>query len=298
MEVSPVALPRRDPRAVDAYAPSEIARRVRSAGVEDANRGIVATLWLSVIGGSMLGLAAAASTAAMAGSDAGFGPTRVIGGIVFALGLALVMTGGGELFTSNNLIAMAWASGRVRTWPVVVNWVVVYAGNIVGAASIAALLVIGGAYGAGDGLFAAQALETAVAKSSRTFVQDVALGVVGNTLVCLAVWACFSARTTTDRMLACLLPMIALVVLNADHVVANIHYFAAGMALRFDPDAVAAAGLDAAALAEVAPAGVVANLAGVTLGNIIGGSVLVAAVYWFVYLRGADDEREDVADAT
>ena len=296
MEVSPVPVPGRDPRTIDAYTPTEVAQRVRTAGVEDAHRGIVQTFWLAVIGGAMLGLAAAAATAAVAGGPTGTGLPRVVGGVVFGLGLAMVMTGGGELFTSNNLIAMAWVSRQIRTVQLAANWIVVYIGNVVGAVSIVVLLTVGGAYGS-NRAFAGQALATAATKSSRAFEQDVALGILGNTLVCLAVWVCFGARSTTDRILACVLPMMALYVLNVDHVVANLHYLAAGLVLRTDSTAVAASGLSATALEQLSFASMLANLAGVTIGNVIGGSILVAAVYWFVYLR-PDDARKAAADAS
>ncbi len=288
MEVSPVPVPGRDPRSLDAYTPTEVAQRVRTAGVEDARRGVVQTLALGLIGGSMLGLAAAASTAAMTETPAGYGLTRVVGGLVFGLGLALVMTGGGELFTSNNLISMAWVSRQVRTSELALNWVVVYIGNAIGTASIPVLLHIGGAYGGGDDAFGGRALVTAAAKLGRGFEQEIALGIIGNTLVCMAVWLCFGARSTTDRILACILPMAALVALNADHVVANLHYLTAGLLLRTDPGAVAASGLDAEALEQISVMAALGNLGAVTIGNVIGGSVLVAAVYWFVYLRPAD----------
>ena len=296
MEVSPVPVPGRDPRTIDAYTPSEVAQRVRTAGVEDAHRGLMQTFWLAVIGGSMLGLAAAAATAATAGSATGTGLTRVVGGLVFGLGLGMVMTGGGELFTSNNLIAMAWVSRQIRSMELALNWIVVYIGNAVGAISIVALLMVGGVYGS-NREFAGQALTTAAMKSSRAFEQDIALGILGNTLVCLAVWVCFGARSTTDRMVACVLPMMALFVLNVDHVVANLHYLAAGLVLRTDPGAVAASGLSDAALDQLSLANMLANLTGVTIGNVIGGSVLVAAVYWFVYLRPADAAAKATADA-
>ena len=297
MEVSPVPVPGRDPRTIDAYTPTEVAQRVRTAGVEDAHRGIVQTFWLAVIGGSMLGLAAAAATAATAGSAPGVGLTRVVGGLVFGLGLGMVMTGGGELFTSNNLIAMAWVSRQIRSMELAVNWVVVYVGNAVGAISIVLLLTIGGAY-TSNSTFAGQALTAAATKSSRAFEQDIALGILGNTLVCLAVWVCFGARSTTDRMVACVLPMMALYVLNVDHVVANLHYLAAGLVLRTDRAAIAASGLSEAALDQLTLTNMLANLAGVTIGNVIGGSVLVAAVYWFVYLRPDDAAAKATADAS
>lgn len=284
MEVGSGPVPGRDPRAVDAFAPREVAQRVQLAGVEDANRPLLQMFALAVVGGAMLGLAAAGSTAVLAGVAPEALAMRVVAGVVFGIGLAMVMTGGGELFTSNNLIAMAWVSRQVRTVQLLVNWCVVLVGNAIGAASIAALLVVGGAYYGADGAVGARALEFAIAKSDRGFEQHVALGILGNSLVCLAVWLCFSARSTTDRILACVLPMTLLVVLNVDHIVANLHYKTAGLLLRLDPN------FDEAGGASPLPVGdILTSLAGVTLGNIVGGSVLVAAVYWFVYLRPAKE---------
>lgn len=288
MEVGSGPVPGRDPHAVDSYAPAEIAHRVRTAGVEDAQRPLVQTMALAIIGGGMLGIAAAASTAAMAGPGPVTGLVRVVGGLVFGLGLSLVMVGGGELFTSNNLIAMAWVSRKVHTVNLLIRWVVVYVGNAIGAVSISVLLVLGGTYDVGDGAVGIRALSAAVSKVDRSFEQHVALGILGNALVCLAVWLCFSARSTTDRILSCVLPMIGLVTLGVDHIVANLHYLSAGILLRtrtFD-------GVVPAELAAQVTAGPVArNLLGVTIGNLIGGSLLVAIVYWFVYLRDQGDAR-------
>lgn len=288
MEVGSGPVPGRDPHAVDAFAPREVAQRVQVAGVEDANRPIMQMFALAVMGGSMLALAAAGSTAVLTGASNSALAPRVVAGLVFGIGLAMVMVGGGELFTSNNLIAMAWVSRQVRTWQLLVNWCVVLVGNAIGAVSIAVLLVMGGPYNGADGGFGAQALELAIAKSERTFTQHVALGIIGNALVCLAVWLCFSARSTTDRILACVLPMTLLVVLNVDHIVANLHYKAAGLLLRLDPNFA-----EVGAETPLPVGGILTSLAGVTIGNIIGGSVLVAAVYWFVYLRHAPEHTPE-----
>ncbi len=287
MEVGSGPVPGRDPRAVDAFAPREVAQRVQLAGVEDANRPLLQMFALAVVGGAMLGLAAAASTAVLTGASSTALMPRVVAGLVFGVGLAMVMTGGGELFTSNNLIAMGWASRQVRSSQLLVNWCVVLVGNAIGAASIAVMLVIGGAYNGADGRFGVRALEVAIAKSDRGFEQHVALGILGNTLVCLAVWLCFSARSTTDRMLACILPMTLLVVLNVDHIVANLHYKTAGLLLMLDPRFAEVRDASPLPLGDI-----LTSLAGVTLGNIIGGTVLVAAVYWFVYLYPTKERRD------
>jgi formate transporter len=286
----------RDPWSIDPYGPAEMARRVETAGVREAHLSATATLVLAVIGGAFIALGSAFSTATLAGTGGTPGLSRLLAGVAFSLGLVLVIVGGGTLFTSNNLLTMGWASGRVRTWRILRNWVLVYVGNLVGVVATAMLVHVSGVGRFGRHAVGVQALETAVSKVGRAFTQNVALGVLGNALVCLAVWLCFSARSTIDKVVCIALAMAALVTLNVDHVVANAYYLTAGLLAGTDPGIVAAASLPASELAGLSVEGVVGNLVPVTLGNIFGGGLLVAAVYWFVYLgptrRGADDPAD------
>ena len=128
--------------------------------------------------------------------------TRALAGVTFSLGLILVLVGGAELFTGNNLIAMAWASGRLSTRALARNWAIVFAGNFLGATATAFAVFLGGSYRFSGGAFGIAALEIARAKLELGFLHAVILGVLGNALVCLAVWLAFSARTTADRILA------------------------------------------------------------------------------------------------
>jgi formate transporter len=274
------------PWRIDPYAPAEMAARVETAGVHEAQLDTVTTLALSVLGGAFLALGAAFTTATIAASGLDYSLSRFLGGIAFSLGLVLVVVGGGELFTSNNLIAMAWASRRVRTTQLLRNWGLVYIGNLVGVVATALLLHVSGKARFADHAIGVQAIETAVFKVGRGFGEDVALGVIGNGLVCLAVWLCFSARSTVDKVMCIGLTMTALVTLNVDHVVANIFYLTAGLLAASDPAVVASTGMTSGQLAELTPTAAVGNLVPVTIGNVIGGGLLVAVVYWFVYLRG------------
>jgi formate/nitrite transporter len=210
----------------------------------------------------------------------------VLAGVAFSLGLALVVVGGAELFTGNNLIVMAWASGRVGTRALVRNWTIVFAGNFVGAVLTALAVGVAGTHRGGSGAFGLTAFAIAHAKLQPGFVQAVVLGMLGNALVCLAVWLTYSARTTADRLLAVVPPISAFVAAGFEHSIANMYFvpFAIFVA-TLDPDFVTAQGLlpQAQALTWIAFLG--RNLLPVTIGNIIGGSVLVGAVYWFVYLR-------------
>jgi len=210
---------------------------------------------------------------------------RVLAGTVFSLGLVLV--GGAELCTGNNLVVMAWASRRVSTGLLLRNWLVVYAGNFVGATGTAILVYLGGQHLFGSGAVGAAALATADAKSGLGFVQAVALGTLCNALVCLAMWLTLSTRTVADKILAIVPPIAAFVAAGFEHSVANMYFIPSGLFIK--------AGAPESFWTQIArtPADypnltwhrfLVHNLIPVTIGNIIGGEVLVGIVYWFVYL--------------
>lgn len=266
---------------VDAYAPRQIAQKVRDVGVTKARLPAADSLALAVLAGAFIGLGAAFATLTMTGAGTGFGLTRVIGGVTFCLGLILVVVAGAELFTGNNLVAMAWASRAITTGQVMRNWALVYVGNLVGAVGTALLVLWTGTWALGDGAVGANALRIAVAKCQIGWTEAFFRGVLCNALVCLAVWLATSARTTTDRILAVLWPITAFVALGFEHSVANMYFIPYGWLLKGRPEVAAGIeGLDALSLQ-----GFVHNLVPVTLGNIVGGTLLVAGVYWFIYLR-------------
>ena len=247
------------PPRLDALLPPEMATRAEEIGVTKASMNGLTMLTLAVLAGAFIALGGVFSTVALAGAgSAPWGATRVLAGGVFSLGLILVVVGGAELFTSNNLIVMAWAGGRVGTGALLRNWGIVYVGNFLGALSIALAVYAGGVHEAGAGAFGATALAIAATKLRLDFWPAVTLGILCNVLVCLAVWLSYSARTTADRILAIVPPISALV---------------------------AARGLEAHAQALSWSDFLGRNLLPVTIGNVIGGTLLVGAVYWFVYLR-------------
>jgi formate/nitrite transporter len=205
------------------------------------------------------------------------------------LGLILVVVGGAELFTGNVLIVMAWANRRVSTVRLLRNWTIVYAGNLVGALGTAALVILGGWYRIGNGSVGAAALATASSKVAHTPVEAFFLGILCNILVCLAVWMTYSARSTTDRILAIVPPIAAFVAMGFEHSIANLFFIPVAILIRAlaPPEFWSAAHLDASAYASVDVGGLVANQVPVLLGNVVGGAVFVAAVYWLVFLRGS-----------
>jgi formate/nitrite transporter len=275
------------PAGLDALLPPEMARRAEEVGVAKAAMDPVRVFVLAVLAGAFIALGAVFSTVALSGVVAPpWGPIRVLAGIAFSLGLVLVVVGGAELFTGNNLIVMAWAAGRIRTGSLAVNWAIVYAGNFAGALSIALLVAVAGTYRLGTGAYGTAALGIASAKLGLSFLEAVALGILCNVLVCLAVWLSYSARTTADRILAVVMPITAFVAAGFEHSVANMYFVPFGLLVAaVDPEFVAAHGLTGQAEALTWLAFVWRNLVPVTIGNVVGGAVLVGAVYWFVYLR-------------
>lgn len=273
------------PTGVDAYAPAEMAARVEDTGVRKAALGMGSMLALAVLAGAFIGLGAAFSTVAATDTRLGYGPTRLLTGLSFSLGLILVVIAGAELFTGNVLVIMAWASRRVTTAQLLRSWGCVYVGNFAGATATAAAVYASRRWADAGAQPGATALRIALAKCTLPFGTAFVLGALCNALVCLAVWLCFSARSTTDKILSILFPITAFVALGLEHSVANMYFIPLGMLLRSEPAVLTAGGWTPDAVAPVNWSGLAANLVPVTLGNIAGGGLMVAAVYWYVYLR-------------
>ncbi len=273
----------------DAIMPAAMALRAEESGVKRASTDPVTLLVLSVLAGAFISFGAIFATTVSAGSaDLPYGVARLLTGLVFSVGLILVVIGGAELFTGNNIIVMAWASGKVKTRALLLNWVLAFLGNFVGAFMTAALMFYTTQYTFGGGAVGLAALSTAHAKASLAFVPALMLGIMCNALVCLAVWMCFSARTTVDRVLSIVPPIAAFVAAGFEHSIANIYFIPMGLFIKAGaPDSFwRNIGKTAADFPELTWGNfLVGNLVPVTIGNIIGGSIMVTAVYWFVYLR-------------
>lgn len=257
------------PSTVDAWSPAEIALKIESAGVAKARADVLSVLTLSVLAGAFISLGAAFFTVVVTGSTLGLGVTRLVGGLAFSLGLILVVIAGAELFTGNNLVAMAWASRRITARELLLNWVLVYLGNVVGSLATVALVTLAGLGEMGGGAVGRTALAIGETKASLGLVAALALGIGCNALVCLAVWLAFGGRSVTDKILAIVFPITAFVALGFEHSIANWFFLPWAIALGADGLVVGAA----------------KNLALVTVGNVIGGTLLVAGVYWMAYLR-------------
>ena len=286
---------------IDALLPAEMATRAEYLGVRKAEMPAFTMLMLSVLAGAFISLGAIFATTVAAGgmsvtaadgtvafsTGLPYGVTRLLTGLVFCLGLILVIVGGAELFTGNNLIVMAWASGKVTGRALLRNWVIVYTGNFLGSLATAVLMFYSRQYTFGSDSVGITALKIAVAKCDLGFVQAIALGILCNALVCLAVWLTYSARTTIDKIVSIIFPITAFVAAGFEHSVANMYFI---------PYALLVKGLDPAYLAKVGDrvpdlaaltwnAFFIKNLIPVTIGNIIGGAIFVAAIYWVIFLR-------------
>jgi formate/nitrite transporter len=264
----------------DALLPPEMAARAEEVGAKKTSGPWAVALVLGVIGGAFIALGAAFSlVVAAGGAGVPYGLHRLLVGLAFSLGLVMVVVAGAELFTGNSLLVMAWLGRRISLGSLLRNWGIVYVGNLLGACGIAGLLVYAGFLRAGGGQVAAALVESARAKLTLGFVQAIALGVLCNLLVCLAVWMSYSARSTVDRIASVVGPVAAFAAAGFEHSVANM--FTLPLALMAGRSG-APGGL-AATVTDV----LLVNLLPVTLGNILGGGVCVGAVYWFVYARSS-----------
>ncbi|ATE59527.1 formate/nitrite transporter family protein [Thauera sinica] len=257
---------------------------------------------LAILGGAFVALGGMFATVAATGSQTSlpYGVGRLLLGSVFSLGLILVVVAGAQLFTSDALMVMAWASGRLRTSRMLLAWTTVWCGNLVGALGTAVLVFLSGQYLFGHGQVGATALYLAYAKSSLPPSQAFFLGILCNVLVCLAAWLALSARSVADKIVALFFPITAFVAAGFEHCVANMYFVPYGMLIQwFAPDSFWAdlARLDFGSnLPFISPTDFLRNLAVVTLGNWVGGGLLVGGMYWLIYRRPADAARSEKAD--
>ncbi|MCL4275388.1 MAG: formate/nitrite transporter [Anaerolineales bacterium] len=290
---------------IDSLLPAEMATRAEYLGVRKAEMPAINMLMLSILAGAFISLGAIFATTVAAGgmsvtaadgavaytTGLPYGVTRLLTGLVFCLGLILVVVGGAELFTGNNLIVMAWASGKVTGRALLRNWVIVYLGNFLGSIGTVVLMFFSKQYTFGSDSVGLAALRIGVAKVELDFVQAIALGILCNALVCLAVWLTYSARTTLDKIASIVFPITAFVAAGFEHSIANMYFIPYALFIKnFDPAFMEKVGGKVANLDMLTwDAFFVNNLIPVTIGNIIGGAVLVAAIYWVVFLRAKKD---------
>jgi formate/nitrite transporter len=273
---------------IDALLPPEMALACETAGAAKAGRDALALIVLGMLAGAFIALGAMFMTVVLTGTgELPWGIARLLAGLVFSLGLILVIVGGAELFTGDSLMIVACASRRITLGALLRAWSLVYIGNIAGAVGTAVLVFLAGQHGFGGGAVGKTALAVASAKAALPTVQLFFLAVLCNVLVCLAVWMSFGARSTTDKIMVIVPPVAAFVAAGFEHSIANLYLLPYGLALKAwaAPEFWTAIGQNAAAYPELTVGSALHNIVVATIGNLVGGSLMVGAVYWFVYLR-------------
>jgi formate transporter len=266
---------------LDAFAPKQVATLVTEVGVVKARLPWPTQALLGVVAGAFIGLGALMFTLVASDTTLGFAAQRLLGGLVFSLGLILVTVAGAELFTGNNLIAMAWAGGHVGGGDLLRNWALVCTANLVGAVGLALLVWLADTSRMNQGALAGTVSAIAKAKVELSMAQAFFRGVLCNLLVCIAVWMAMAGRTVTDKSVAIVFPITAFVAAGFEHSIANMYFFALAWLLG----------------APLTALDMLGNLVPVIAGNIVGGSVLVALVYWAIYLRPVHPTSGDRDDA-
>jgi formate transporter len=268
------------PSAVDAYAPPQIAVRLEQFCVAKARLPLLPLAMLGVLAGAFVGLGALLQALVLSDASLGFAAQRLLGGGAFSLGLLLVVVAGAELFTGNNLLAMAWASGRIGLSAVLRNWAVVCAANFAGAAGLALLVWWSGHPSLNGGAVGRAVTDLALAKAALPPGEAFFRGVLCNVLVCLAVWMALAGRSVVDKAVAVVFPVTAFVAAGFEHSIANMYLFPLAMLLG--------APLDGGDM--------MGNLVPVIAGNLFGGSVLVALVFWVIHVRPGHDSAATRAE--
>lgn len=267
-----------EPYVGDAYPPPQIARKIEMLGVSKAHSDALTLFVLSVLAGAFISLGALFYTVVVTETGLGFGVTRLLGGLSFCLGLVLVVVAGAELFTGNNLIAMAWACGLIRIQEVLRNWLITYVGNVVGCLGTVLLVLWSDVASLGGAAVGETALHIAHTKADLSLGEAFTRGILCNVLVCLAVWLATGARSVTDKIMAIIFPITAFVAIGFEHSIANWFFLPFGLAQ--DEQGI------------VSTIGVAKNILAVTAGNIVGGTLLVTGVYWLAYLRSERMRKE------
>lgn len=262
----------------NAFSPKEIAERVETVGVAKAKLPLLSMAILGLLAGAFIGLGALYFVLIKSDATLGFATSQVLGGVAFSLGLILVVVAGAELFTGNNLLAMAWADHKISTKDLLRNWLVVCCTNFVGASGMALLVFYSGHPEMNNAAIAEQYLKIATAKCSLPFWTAFFRGVLCNILVCLAIWMAFAGRSVMDKVVAIIFPISAFVAAGFEHSIANMYFIPMGMLLE-------ASGYGVPNVETVHWTGFFNNLIPVILGNLVGGSLFVGFVYYIIYLR-------------
>lgn len=273
---------------IGSLMPPEMALACETAGYTKATRDALTLVVLGILAGAFIAFGAIFMTVVTTGAaDLPWGISRLLGGLVFSTGLIMVIVGGAELFTGDSLMIVACASQRISIASLLRAWCLVYVGNIIGAIGTAILVYLAGQYGFNDGAVGERALTIAQTKASLPTGQLFYLAVLCNVLVCLAVWMSFASRSIAGKVLVIIPPITAFAAAGFEHSIANLYFLPYALLIKAcaGSEFWASIGQQASSYASITLAGSAHNIVVATIGNLIGGSLLVGAVYWFVYLR-------------
>ncbi|MBK9616603.1 MAG: formate transporter FocA [Uliginosibacterium sp.] len=274
------------PGSGDAYSPQQILNAIEQGSLGKTSNSSGKTLGLAVSAGLSIALGFAFFVTATTGmEDAPWGISRLVGGAVFSLGLIVILVCGGELFTSSILGCVPWATQRLETRRLLRNWLLVYLGNLAGALALAGLVLTAKLHELAAGKWGINVLEIAAHKLEHDFASAVALGILCNVMVCLAVWMSHSTRRAGEKALLVILPVALFVSTGFEHVVANMFIVPLALGIMHNVDAGfwqmtshAGSAYEGITLSNF----VLHNLIPVTLGNVIGG-LLVGLGYWGLF---------------
>lgn len=271
--------------STEALSPQEIVMQTLTSSVRKVRKSVLTTFLLGILAGAFIGLGALFFTIVKSDATFSFATQQLVGGLVFSVGLILVVVAGAELFTGNNLIAISWANKRISTTEMIQNWIIILVSNMLGAISLVLMVYLSGHINANDGAIAKAYVDMAIGKTSLSFTEAFLRGVLCNILVCLGVWMAMGGKTVTDKILAIIFPITLFVAAGFEHSIANLYILPMGWLIQ-----------QFAETATVGPqisfTGIVNNLIPVILGNIVGGSILVGLMYHFIYLRNQKNDIE------
>ncbi|TVP99623.1 MAG: formate/nitrite transporter family protein [Balneolaceae bacterium] len=263
---------------IDAYEPDQIAEQVLRIGVKKTRYPVYKTMTLGLMGGGFISLGALYELYVMAHPFIDAGTAALVAPLFYAMGYIIAFIAGAEIFTTNNLSAMAWASGQISLWDITKNWTIVLLSNLLGAMFIVALFFYSGLVFIFDLALVDAAKTISAAKLSFNPLQTTIIGIFGNLLICSGLWLAMAGRSLTDKFIALFLPVAAVPAMNFQHSTGNMFQFF--LALVTETDSV-----DLELPSEITFWAVTGNLFFVSIGNIIGGGVLIALIYYFVFIR-------------
>lgn len=257
--------------------PQEILEVTIDSAVKKSQLSLKQTVLLGIMAGFFIALAGAGANMGsyyLLAEPATAGLGKMVSGLIFPAGLMMVIFAGAELFTGNNLMMAAVLEKKISPGAMIKNWILVYGANLAGSLLIAWMVVYSGVLTAGDGMLKEVTISIAASKATIGFGPAVVKGILCNLLVCIAVWMANGADSTIGKVFTVFFPIWLFVTAGFEHSVANMFFIPAGILA----DGGATAGLTWSGF-------FVTNLIPVTIGNILGGSIFVAAMYYFAYKK-------------